>query len=65
MEKELGLGVMEIGVDMIDPAGVKGRGPPYDPMHCVPLAEQQLGKVRPVLSCNSCYQRSPHDMSPV
>ena len=39
-----------IAVEVVDPAGVEGRGPPDDAVHLVALFEQQLREIGAVLA---------------
>src|ERR1043166_8528418 len=57
MELEGRLVGMRIGVNVIQAAGVEGAGPANDAMDLVPLGQQQLGKIRTVLSRDTCNQR--------
>lgn len=44
---------MGILIKMINTLGIEHRGAPLYAMHLVPLAEQELSEVRPVLTGNS------------
>src|SRR5690349_19011781 len=44
---------------MIDAIGVEQRGAAFDTVHLVALAQQEFGKIRPVLSGDSRDERDP------
>ena len=47
---------MWVGKNMVDPGSIEGRRPPDDPVYFVALVEEELGEVRAVLPCDTCYQ---------
>jgi hypothetical protein len=49
-----------IGVEMIDPRGVKGTGPADDPMNFVTFFYEQVGEVTPILSSDTSNERFLH-----
>src|ERR1051325_3643578 len=48
---------VRIRVDVIQAAGVESTGPANDAVDLVSLGQQKLGKIRTVLSCDTCNQR--------
>ena len=61
VQEELGLRVVRVLVEVVDPGRVERRGPTDQPVDLVPLAQQQLGQVGPVLpgdSGDECALRS-------
>ena len=47
---------MRVLVEMIDPTGVEAARTPLDPMHLIPLLQQQLRQVATVLTGDACDQ---------
>ena len=43
-------------IKMINPAGVERGGSPLDPMHLIPLLQQELRQVTAVLPCDASDQ---------
>ena len=58
MEHQPRVTLMWVLVEMIDPAGVKAARAPLDPMHLIPLLQQQLRQVAAVLTCYACDRLS-------
>lgn len=61
MKKKLCSRFMRVYIDMINTGGVKGAGPPYDPMDFIFLGKKKFCQVRTVLSGdtgNECFLHS-------
>jgi hypothetical protein len=53
MQKKLRVFDVGVDVEMIDAGGIKRGGPPLDAMDDITLAEQDLSKISPVLTCGA------------
>jgi len=51
------LEAVRIGINPIEPRRVERGGAPDDPVHLIPLLEQQLGEVRTILAGDTGDQR--------
>ena len=65
VQKEPGVGLVRILVEVIDAFGVEGRGPALDPVNHIALAQQQLRQERPVLAGDAGDQCNPFRHGPV
>ena len=50
-------GLVRILIEMIDPVGVEGRGPPLDAVNDVALVEQEFGEIGAVLAGDAGDER--------
>ena len=57
MEKELGVFVVKVRVEVFDALGVERGGASDDAVHFIALAEKEFGEVASVLSSNSSDQK--------
>src|SRR5439155_17444557 len=53
VQEEPGADGVGVHVDMVNPVGVEGTRASHEPMNLVALGEQQFGKIRSVLACDS------------
>jgi hypothetical protein len=60
MEKEAGLRIVRVPIDVLDAIRVKGAGPPDQSMDLIALLHQGLGQVGSVLSGDASDERSFH-----
>ena len=61
MQRQFGPVGMAVKIQVINPAGVKGRGAANDAVHLVALGEQQLGEVRTILASDAGDQCFFHE----
>src|ERR1700689_4976940 len=65
MQLQLDVGFVRILIEMIDPISIEQGGAALDPVNDVALAEQQLGKISPVLSRYPGNQRCLRQVAPI
>jgi hypothetical protein len=58
LQKEIRRLRVRVGVEMVDALGVERRGSPLHAVHDIAFAEQELGKIGPVLPGYSRDQRN-------
>jgi hypothetical protein len=63
MEKELGILVMYVSVEVINPRRVEKGCSALQAMHNVALAQQEFGKVGTILAGDACYESSAGHIS--
>jgi hypothetical protein len=56
VQREAGIALMWVLVEVVDPGGVEAAGPPLDAVHAVALLQQQFGQVAAVLACDAGNQ---------
>jgi len=50
MQEEAHALLVGVDIEVVDPAGVEGGGPPLEAVHDVALAEQELGQIGAILA---------------
>ena len=48
--------LVRVLIEMVQPRRMKCAGAPDQSVHCVAFSQEQLGKVRTILACDSCDQ---------
>lgn len=61
VQRELGVPVVRVGVQMIEPSGVQAGGPADDAVHLVPLLDEKLGQERSILTGDAGDERRLHE----
>src|SRR5580658_5184850 len=51
--------VVGILIEVIDSIGVEGRGPAFDPVNAITLAQKEFRKIGTILSGDACNQSRP------
>jgi hypothetical protein len=58
MQKQFRLRIVRVLINMIDPRSIERARPADNPVYFVPMRQQQLRQVRPILPRDSRYQRA-------
>ena len=56
MQNEVTIINVRVLVQMINPVRIEHRGPALKPMNLIPLLQQKLCQIRPILPCNTGNQ---------
>jgi hypothetical protein len=63
VEKEPCTGVVRVGVDVVNSAGVEGAGTTNETVHLIVLREKKLGEIRTILTGDAGNECFFHDDS--